>query len=362
MDMSLEIQDLEALFRLNSDAVLGVEDGVVRFANPAAQTLLGAEPGQPAANVLPDTVLGECAESFVASAEIHGIAREIRCQRMGALAVFTLPCRVSAPGTDERLDAVLAVMGENLFTDRLLLDRIAKRIGSQDDIPLRDSVSMLYRSYYRLKRLHAHLQLQTSMQRGELRTEQQLLDLTELAAGVCDTVDRLLRGTARSVRFSAETTEAIIRGDKRLVETMLLNLLTNSLLHTAEGSISVRVSLQGNGVVLSIDDPGSGMDAEKLRDLFSGEDDPKLNEPEAGAGLGIDIVRGIAEIHGGSVLVESRVGEGTRLRVCFSRPTIGEHVTLRSPVTDYRADGLDHVLTELSVFLDKSIYTQKYFD
>lgn len=63
----------------------------------------------------------------------------------------------------------------------------------------------------------------------------------------------------------------------------------------------------GRGAEISIVDQGAGIPAEHLSRIF----DPFFSTKEKGTGLGLSVVYGILEKHGGKILVDSRVGEGT---------------------------------------------------
>ena len=67
-------------------------------------------------------------------------------------------------------------------------------------------------------------------------------------------------------------------------------------------------------------------------------------------------------LSGGTLLLESRREIGTRLRVSFPLLTTSDRASLQQPEAGFRVGGMDLALTELSVVLDKSLYTQKMFD
>jgi signal transduction histidine kinase len=107
--------------------------------------------------------------------------------------------------------------------------------------------------------------------------------------------------------------------DPRELTRVVGNLLTNSLRHApANSEVVVRADRVDGRLVLSVIDQGPGVAAEDLGRMFdvgwradaarSAEDD----EAPSGAGLGLAIVRGIVEAHGGTVEAHS-TGEGFRL-------------------------------------------------
>ncbi len=119
-----------------------------------------------------------------------------------------------------------------------------------------------------------------------------------------------------------------VHGDELRLRELLLNLLDNARKYTAAGGrIDVRLAPdEAAGVVrLSVADTGVGIRPDALPRLF----DPFFRADEArardagGAGLGLTIVKRVAEAHGGSVAVESEVGRGSRFSVTLPLRGLG---------------------------------------
>ena len=116
-------------------------------------------------------------------------------------------------------------------------------------------------------------------------------------------------GTSQSLTyegFPALTVEA----DMRLVERVLFNLLGNAIKHTRpDGHITVSVKQEGASALLSVADDGEGIPPEKLPYIF--EEFYKANESSNGTGIGLALIKAVAELHKGSVSVESTLGKGS---------------------------------------------------
>ena len=360
MDMSLDLSALSSLFELSRDAVVGAEDGVVRFANPAARSLLGAEAGAPAEQFLPPDIVREPGSRFTASGLFGGRSMAVSVTRQGSFSLYLVSLPAEAPGVSAA-EAANAELGSLLMTQRLALDMLLDATGAEGSGVASGYAAILYKTYYRAKRLHDHLAYLSLLEGEAFRARRRLLALDELFEAVCGTTDTLAREKGVSVRFEAAERCPVL-GDAQMLETLLFNLLANSLLHTEAGGV-IRVSLarQGAKYVLAVDDPGGGMAPDRLASLMGESPEPDLTDPGAGAGLGLALVRRIAEKHGGALFIESRPGEGTHLRVTFERPRPEELSTLREPDV-YTPDSMDLALTELSVVLDKSVYNRTMFD
>jgi len=114
---------------------------------------------------------------------------------------------------------------------------------------------------------------------------------------------RLLSGVEADLRVQADHSKLI---------QVLSNLTGNALKFTPNGgTITLSATRYHNGFVLfKIEDTGTGIDHEQLKKIFDRYWQPEQSHSQ-GAGLGLSIVKGIVEAHGGKVWVESEVGVGT---------------------------------------------------
>jgi two-component system, cell cycle sensor histidine kinase DivJ len=106
--------------------------------------------------------------------------------------------------------------------------------------------------------------------------------------------------------------------DRRALDQILLNLLSNAIRFTDRGGKVVVVARAEAGVVIfTVEDSGVGMSDEDLR---------RIGEPyfqargsydrrHGGTGLGLSIVKGLVRLHGGELSIRSKIGEGTRVTV-----------------------------------------------
>jgi signal transduction histidine kinase len=109
----------------------------------------------------------------------------------------------------------------------------------------------------------------------------------------------------------------IIRGDERLLEQALWNLLENSIRYTASGGkIIIRVNGSEGKAVITVQDNGEGIPAEHLSRLFERFYRVDKVNP-ASTGLGLAITRAIVVTHGGKIAVESAPGCGTTFTLVF---------------------------------------------
>jgi signal transduction histidine kinase len=119
---------------------------------------------------------------------------------------------------------------------------------------------------------------------------------------------------------SLDTTVTTLQADERRLKQILVNLLSNACKFTPEGG-AVRLEAVGDadtGVVhLSVWDTGIGIEQEDIARLGQPfvQLDSRLSRQHGGTGLGLSLVRRLSELHGGSLSIESKVGEGSRFTV-----------------------------------------------
>jgi signal transduction histidine kinase len=107
-----------------------------------------------------------------------------------------------------------------------------------------------------------------------------------------------------------------VRGDIALVERILENLIENALRHTREGGlVEVALQQQAQRILVQVRDNGEGIAAKDLPRIFErsyrAHDAVRSAEAsDTGAGLGLAISQRIAELHGGSLEVQSEAGQG----------------------------------------------------
>lgn len=359
MDMSLDPQALGSLFEMSRDAVLGIREEEILFLNPAASALLGAVPGEKAAKFIPDYILTDPADRFLTSIKLYGLSCQAAVTRSGDLTLVS----ITAPQEDSPVPAhfsrALRDLSGTLLSARLAIDILVNKTDAESDPKLRGYTAALYRNYYQMKRQCEHITMATAMAHGTLPFSPKPVRLDQLFGEVCDTTKYFTSEMGISLEYSVSQGVYQTMADPNLLTLMLLNLLSNSLAHSAEGSV-LRIGLSriGNRFILSVNDQGTGIAAGKLPHLYN---NPSNEERIDSVGLGLTIARGIAEQHDGALILESREGVGTKLRITLPEK-LPKELVFHEPSVPYQANGMDSYLTEFSVILDKKFYNKTMFD
>jgi PAS domain S-box-containing protein len=181
-----------------------------------------------------------------------------------------------------------------------------------DDDQRRRMLEIVQRQSGRLERLLTDLLDVDRLSRGLVLPHRRPVDLHALAMGV---VDNLEQGGER-IALVGDPVVVSVDGPK--VERIVDNLLRNALRHTPPDSrIVCQVVLAAGGATIVVEDEGPGVPDELKGELFR----PFTQGPEAttaaspGTGIGLALVRALAEMHGGRSWVEDRPGGGARFGV-----------------------------------------------
>ena len=164
----------------------------------------------------------------------------------------------------------------------------------------------------RMEALLEGLLLLARSSRGGLAEEP--VDLAALARRLLGGADE--RAAAAGIRLSLETRAATTRGEPVLLERMVGNLVDNAVRHNVAGGFAdVRVAGAGDTVHLEVSNGGSRIDPEALARLTEPFQRLDRCSDRMGSGLGLSIVRSVAEAHGGLLELRARPEGGLSVRV-----------------------------------------------
>ncbi len=123
------------------------------------------------------------------------------------------------------------------------------------------------------------------------------------------------RGIELRSRLAPEVDAAEIYVDAEKLDKVLFNLLSNSHKFTKQGFVELTTEVRDGTFVLAVADSGVGIRAEQLPHIFDRfrQADGSTSREYAGTGIGLALVKELAELHGGTVSVRSEYGKGTTL-------------------------------------------------
>jgi signal transduction histidine kinase len=148
------------------------------------------------------------------------------------------------------------------------------------------------------------------------------IDLTSLI----DEVVTEARPSAAAVGLSLEVEQPIagvmVRGDASQLKQVINNLVDNAIKYNRpQGTVRVSARAEGANAILEVEDTGMGIAATEEQRIFDRfyRVDKSRSRAQGGSGLGLAIVRKIVEEHGGTISIESNLGQGSTFRVSLPR-------------------------------------------
>ena len=154
----------------------------------------------------------------------------------------------------------------------------------------------------------------TRIQAGKLSLSFEMFDVSALVKDVVESYSEHLASAACTFSVKTEGT-FIIRADRYRLEQAIVNLLLNAPKYGAGKPVEFSVSCEDKKVKIICRDYGIGIPPAKLDKIFERFERAVTSKNVSGLGLGLYITRQIIEAHGGSVRVESVLGEGATFSV-----------------------------------------------
>ena len=274
--------------------------------------------------------------------------------------VFVFPLPEDGGEIKELCSRLGRALRESASVFQMTFGLVSPRLEELRDKQLETYAAMAEHSCYSVLRAAMNISRLGELEADEKRSGEKVFDLVSLCGEIRDTVSSLMGKKAARLVFETKEDSVPVTGDPRLIEEAILNLLSNSLKYTpADGEIDISVSKKGNRAVIRVSDTGRGIPPEILNSVFTryGEKTP-LDDPKTGLGLGIAVVRQIAVIHGGSVIIGNRKEGGASVSILL--PAARWPDRFNSDETAY--GGMQPILTALSEVLPTECYTPKYLD
>ncbi|HEX6118744.1 MAG TPA: ATP-binding protein [Dongiaceae bacterium] len=154
--------------------------------------------------------------------------------------------------------------------------------------------------------------------RFQLRMEE--VDCNEIAHSVARLIRPRTVEHGLTMRIDLPEHPVVLNADKRAVKQVLINLLSNAVKFTPEsGTVTLGSRPWRDGVEFVVSDTGIGIDSKDMHVALApfGQIDSQFTRKYEGTGLGLPIVKGIVELHGGTIEIKSEPSRGTSVIVRF---------------------------------------------
>jgi PAS domain S-box-containing protein len=180
----------------------------------------------------------------------------------------------------------------------------------------KEQLEATHRNALRLLKLVNNLLDYSRVEAGRVQAVYEPVDLSEFSTDLASSFRSIIEKAGMDLRVDCPPLTAPVYVDRQMWEKIVLNLLSNAFKYTLEGTITVSLEQQGNGVVLQVRDTGVGIPEKELPHMFERFHRVKntLGRTHEGTGIGLSLVHELVHLHGGDITVKSVEGEGS----CFT--------------------------------------------
>jgi two-component system, OmpR family, phosphate regulon sensor histidine kinase PhoR len=190
---------------------------------------------------------------------------------------------------------------------------------SPDDSAARRVVEAIYRSAERMGLVISDFHDVAKLEAGVLSFDPRPLDVAITLRGAMAPLEAQAHARNVALTLEAPSTPVVAMCDPARLVQIVTKLVGNALKFTPpEGAIVIRIEGEAAKVRVSVSDTGRGIPPDNIASIFDRAANARRS-PRDGPGLGLPIVRGLVELHGGEISVESRVGEGSVFSLTLPR-------------------------------------------
>jgi PAS domain S-box-containing protein len=207
----------------------------------------------------------------------------------------------------------------------LMLGPLEDLLAKSDSLPTDDRalLAVAQRNGIRLLRLVNTLLDFARIEAGRAQATYQPTDLRVLTEDLASNFRSACERAGIRLLVDCESVPDPVYVDREMWEKIVLNLLSNAFKFTFEGEIALRIRDADNGVVLTVSDTGTGIPPDELPRMFERfhRVENARGRSHEGSGIGLALVSELVKLHGGSICVESELGQGTKFAVRIPKGT-----------------------------------------
>ena len=335
-------------------------DGRIHYASPASARLLGYRPDELIGRTLTDFVHPDDAAivsaAFISAGEGRSASAELRlATRQGAYAWGEFRCRPAGRSGNAMGDivAVTRDVAERKAHERDLIQardlaqdasraksRFLANMSHELRTPLNailgfsevmthqmfgpmgaryvDYAQLIHESGGHLLGLINSILDMSKIEAGRFKIQPERFDLAEVSVQALRFVRFVAERNGVTLEETIDPDVRHVVADKRAVTQILINLLSNGVKFTPRGgTVTIATTLAGDALEIAVADTGVGIDEADLKRLGQPFEqvDSEYTRAKEGTGLGLALVRALSHLHGGTMTIESALGEGTTVRV-----------------------------------------------
>jgi PAS domain S-box-containing protein len=225
---------------------------------------------------------------------------------------------------DRRKDEFLAILGHELRNPLAPISnaaQILQKVDSTQPVVLR-AREIIERQVSHMVRLIDDLLDVSRISRGKVQLKRETLDVSAVVGASARDYQQAIETSGLRLELALPAKPVWVFGDEARIHQIVDNLLSNAVKFTDSGGrVRVSVGTKDDHALIAVRDTGIGVDEETLGRLFEpfSQAERSLSRSRGGLGLGLALVKGLTELHGGSVAADSP-GPGGGFRVEIRLP------------------------------------------
>lgn len=229
-----------------------------------------------------------------------------------------------------------------IYCAHQMMDIALKQSGN-NNYNINKYLKMIKQNSYRLLRLIGNLIDITKIDALSFDIKLVNTDIIKVVEDITMSVVTMFENKGLTLTFDTAVEEKIISCDPDKIERIMLNVISNAMKFTEKsGSIFVYIYLQDNKVCISIKDTGIGIPND-MKDLIFDrfiQVDKSISKKCEGSGIGLSLVQSLVELHGGSIHVDSKLGEGSEFIIMLPDTILTLTESEKVEVTSYTEEDL----------------------
>ena len=352
-DLSNERDTLSSLLETMTDGVILVEDGKIEIMNNSAYEILGIteipEESNSFMNIIRDHEMNSILEKTIeTSARVES---DISFNQTNKIVHV-----ISSPGTQGNEKKVLLTLHD--LTESRHIDQTRREFVSNVSHELRTPLASIkamveslengaikdqkYASDF-LHRIHStvdsmndivsDLLILSKAESDDKNITTEKVDIKRAAEFASRALSEKAKGKSVAISITSKGPLALVKANETQIEIVFTNLIDNAIKFSEEnGEVVIEINSKDNVVVTSVKDNGIGIDREHLDRIFERFYKAERSRHNEGTGLGLSIVRHVIESYGGSIEVESNLGEGAIFSFTLPKLICSIHHLLISPL------------------------------
>lgn len=177
-------------------------------------------------------------------------------------------------------------------------------------------LTIAYDEANRLKELTREIVEVAKLESGSTKLNKEKFNLNELAKDVTLELESMIKEKGLKLICKEKKENVMIFADKSKVRQILINIINNSFKFTEKGYIKMIIESDDENAIITVEDTGIGIKKDKIAYLFNKfYTANEYGDATNGAGLGLNIVKNIVDMHKGNITVESEINKGTKTRI-----------------------------------------------